>query len=259
MTNFEQWHDNAGWTILLVSLVIMIFIANEFGGKPRTDGGGPPPALRRVPTWMAASLAIGFLLTIFGTEYWYGIHDSKTTDSRHIEVQWPKGKTNFAPIEIPNRVRDVTMCTDGQSARWLEDDGTDWTVSLLKFGGGVKGTSQWAPMHTPDICFPSAGMPLVQTYPMARYNVVGGQMLFQCWEFKRYDGPVFVFYCRHNEANVDPTDAFLQDTFGMNRALQGQRNLGQQTVAFAISGCSDYAKALKAFQERMDKVVYLKK
>jgi len=259
MTNFEQWHDSAGWSILLLSLGLMIFVANELGGKVKSDGKGPPPALRKVPTWMAAALTAGFLITIVGSEYWYQIHDAKTPDSRHMEIRWPTTKPSFTAIEIPNRVRDITLCTDGQSGRWTEDDGTEWTLSLLKFGGGVKGTSQWAPMHTPDICFPSAGMPLRQTYPPAKYNIPGGQLVFQCWEFARSGSPVFVFYCRHNEGNPDLSEAFLQDTFGVNRALQGQRNLGQQTIEFAINGYGDYQKALKSFKERMPGFLSLKK
>ena len=259
MSNFEQWHDNAGWSILLVSLGIMIFVANEIGGKVKSDGSGPPPALRKVPTWMAASLTAGFLLSIVGTEAWYQIHDSKTPDSRHIEIRWPKAKLAFNLLDIPNRVRDITLCTDGQSGCWTENDGSEWTLSLLKFGGGVKGTSQWAPMHTPDICFPSAGMPLKETHPLNRMDVPGGQMVFSCWEFKTPRGPVFVFYCRHSEGNSDVTDAFLQDMFGINRAIQGQRNLGQQTVEFAISGYGDYQKAFKAFKEQLPLWVSLQK
>ena len=259
MTNFEQWHDNAGWSILLVSLGIMVFVANELGGKVKTDGSGPPPALRRVPTWMAAALTAGFLFTIAGSEAWYGMHDTATRDTRHVEIRWPKARPSFTPIDVPNRVRDITLCTDGQSGRWTEDDGTDWTLSLLKFGGGVKGTSQWAPMHTPDICFPSAGMPLKRTYPQTRYTIPGGQLTFQCWEFARPGSPVFVFYCRHNEGNPNMSDAFLQDMFGVNRALQGERNLGQQTIEFAINGYDDYEKALKVFKAKLPGFLSLKK
>ena len=259
MTNFEQWHDNAGWSILLVSLAVMIFVANEFGGKPKTECVGPPPALRKVPTWMAASLTAGFLLTIIGTEAWYRIHDASTPNARHVEVRWPKAKPTFTPIEIPNRVRDITLCTDGLSGRWTETDGSEWTLSILKFGGGVKGTSQWAPLHTPDICFPSAGMPLKATYPAKKVKVPGGQMTFNSWEFKTPTGPVFVFYCRHNEGNLDMSDAFLQDMFGASRAIQGQRNLGQQTVEFALSGYGDYEKALNAFLEAAPWFVSLQK
>ncbi len=259
MTNFEQWHDNAGWSILLVSLGIMIWVANEIGGKVKSDGSGPPPALRKIPTWMAASLTAGFLLTVVGTEAWYRIHDAKTPEARHVEIRWPKAKPTYTSIEIPNRVRDITLCTDGQSGRWSEGDGSEWTLSLLKFGGGVKGTSQWAPMHTPDICFPSAGMPLKATHPVTRLSVPGGQMVFNCWEFRTPRGPVFVFYCRHSEGSSEAADAFLQDMFGINRALQGQRNLGQQTVEFAVTGYGDYEKAFKAFKEQVPWCVVLSK
>ena len=259
MTDFEQWHDGAGWSILVVSLGIMIFVANEMGGKVKSDGKGPPQNLRKVPTWMAAGLTAWFLFTVAGSEWWYGIHDTKAVDERRVEIQWPKAKPSFAPVEIPNRVRDITLCSDAVGGRWKDDDGTEWTLSILSFGGGVKGTSQWAPMHTPDICFPSAGMPLQRSYPPFTVRVPGGDMTFQCWEFKHRSGPIFVFYCRHDQGNADTSAPFIQDMFGLNRALKGQRNIGQQTVEFAITGYHDYQQALFSLQGKMPDIVGLKK
>ncbi|MDD5348913.1 MAG: exosortase/archaeosortase family protein [Chthoniobacteraceae bacterium] len=259
MTDFEQWHDRAGWSILLLSLGIMIFVANELGGKVRSHGNGPPPSLRPMPLWMAATATVWFLATIVGSETWYRIHDTREADARRVEVLWPRRNPTFAPVEIPNRVRDITLCSNGQGGRWQEGDGTDWTVSMLQFGGGPKGTSQWAPMHTPDICFPASGMPLERTYPPAKLKLPGGDMVFQSWEFKRRNHPVFVFYCRHDEGRAEQGDAFLQDAFGVVRALQGQRNLGQQTIEFALAGYDTQENALKALRQRLPALLELRK
>lgn len=259
MTDFEAWHDRAGWSILLISLGIMIFIANEIGGRVRVDGSGPPPNLRKIPTWMGALLTFWFLAVAGGVEWWYRIHDTQARNARHVAIQWPTFNTTFTPIDVPDRVRDITLCSDARSGRWKEPDASEWTLSTLHFGGGVKGTSQWAPMHTPDICFPAAGMPLQRAHPTTRIAVRGGAFRFQCWEFRRKNAPLFVFYARHNEGGNDVTDAFLQDTFGVNRALQGQRNLGQQTVEFALTGYPDYESALQALKQKLPGLVELKK
>ncbi len=252
MTDFETWHDRAGWSILLISLVIMIFVANEFGGKPRVDGNGPPPNLRKVPTWIAGLLTCWFLATISGVEAWYSIHDTAAPQTRRVMIQWPEDHPGFAPIEIADRIRDVTLCSDGRGGQWRESDGAMWHLSALQFGGGPKGTSQWAPMHTPDICFPAAGMPLQKAHLPLRLEVQGGgRLMFQCWEFERKGAPVFVFYTRHDEGHTeDLDDAVLQDTFGVNRALHGQRNLGQQTIEFALSGYPNYESAVMAFKAK---------
>jgi len=259
MTDFEKWHDGAGWSILAISLGIMIFVANELGGKVKNDGSGPPPALRRVPTWMATSLTLWFVLIIAGSEAWYRVHDVPSPNARHLEVQWPTVKSDYTPIEIPDRVRDITLCSDGRSGRWKEDDGSEWTLSILEFGGGSKGTSQWAPLHTPDICFPAAGMPLRNTFPVTKLSIPGGDLRFQCWEFKRVGGSVIVFYSLYDEANQDVTSVFFQDLFGVTRAWNGQRNLGQQTIEFAISGYGSYEKALKSFEEKLPSLLKLQK
>ncbi|MEI8234914.1 MAG: exosortase/archaeosortase family protein [Verrucomicrobiota bacterium] len=259
MTDFEQWHDRAGWSILLLSLGIMIFVANELGGKVKTGGSGPPPSLRKLPTWMAAAATLWFLATLIGSEAWYRIHDTQPADTRRVEIHWPQANPTFTPVDIPDRVRDVTLCSDGQSGRWRESDGAEWTLSMLQFGGGPKGTSQWAPMHTPDICFPASGMPLTHTYLPVRLTLPSGDLLFECWEFKHRAQSIFVFYCRHNEGRSGTPDAFLQDAFGVTRALQGQRNLGQQTVEFALAGYDTQENALKALRQRLPFLLELKK
>ena len=259
MDNFEHWHDRAGWSILLVSLGIMIFVANELGGKVKSDGSGPHRDLLRIPPWMAAALTGWFLLIIGGTEAWYRFHDAQAQHIQHLEIYWPTNKMGYTPVEIPDRVRDITLCSDGKSARWREADDTEWSLSLLEFGGGPKGTSQWAPMHTPDICYPSAGMPLLRTHPVAKLKVPGGQMLFQCWEFKRRVGTVLVFYSLHDESNLGPSELFMPDLLGLSRALKGQRNLGQQTVEIAVTGFASYTKALEAIRQRFPSMVEITK
>ncbi|XHR30179.1 MAG: exosortase/archaeosortase family protein [Chthoniobacteraceae bacterium] len=261
MTDFEAWHDRAGWSILLLSLGIMVFVANELGGRPRVDGNGPPPNLRKVPTWIGALLTLWFATVIVGVEAWYGLHDTERPFATHAEIIWPETNPSFTPSDIPDRVRDVTLCSGGRTGKWKESDGTEWSLSTLEFGGGVKGTSQWAPMHTPDICFPAAGMPLEAAYLPARVGVKGGYLTFQTWEFRRRGGRVFVFYARHNEGRASDMDAgvFMQDTFGVNRALHGQRNLGQQTIEFTMAGFPDFESALAAFKKKAPGMVELQK
>lgn len=259
LTDFEQWHDNAGWSILLLSLGIMVFLANELGGKVKTDGNGPPPSLRPMPLWMAATATVWFLSIVIGSEAWYRSHDTREADARRVEICWPRSNPSFADVEIPDRVRDVTLCSDGKSGRWSESDGGEWTLSMLQFGGGSKGTTQWAPMHTPDICYPASGMPLERSYSPVKLKLLSGDMVFQCWEFKRRTRSIFVFYCRHSEGRNDASDAFLQDAFGVTRALQGQRNLGEQTVEFALAGYDTYDKALSALQHRLPSLLELLK
>ena len=259
MTDFERWHDSAGWSILMISLGLMIFVANELGGKVKIDGKGPPPSLRPIPTWIAAFACFWFALTIGGSEAWYRMHDAPARNTTQVEVQWPSSNPSYTPLEIPDRIRDITLCTSGQSGRWKEEDGSEWTLALLEFGGGHKGTSQWAPMHTPDICFPAAGMPLLRSHPPMNLRVAGGKMDFLCWEFKQRNSTIIVFFSIHDEANHDSSDPFVQDLFGVNRIVEGRRNLGQQSVEFAISGYENYEAALEVFKHRLPQIIKLQR
>lgn len=177
-----------------------------------------------------------------------------------IAVRWPSNNPTFANIEIPDRIRDITLCSDGRSGRWQEEDGSEWTLSLLEFGGGIRGISQWAPMHTPDICYPAAGMPLQKSYPPLRIKIPGGAVQLQSWEFRRRGGSVIVFYALHDgTSSTGLGNPYFQDLFGISRALEGQRNLGQQTLELAVIGYSSYEQALQALEERLGGIVALKK
>ena len=258
-TDFETWHDRAGWSILIISLVIMMIVAKKIGGDPPGDLNGPPRCLKALPNWIAGGFAIWFILVASGAESWFGLHDRLLPDRRHVVIRWPQEKLNFAPVEVPNRVRDITLCSDAQSGRWQESDNTEWSLSLLEFGGGAKGTSQWAPMHTPDICYPAAGMPLLRNCPTVKLKVNGGELIFRCWEFKRRTHSVYVFYSLNNESALDVTAPFVQDWLGWDRVIQGQRNLGQQTVEFSLIGYNSYESALQALKPRLPKMVSLQK
>ena len=258
-TDFETWHDRAGWSILIISLVIMMIVAKKIGGDPPGDLNGPPRCLKALPNWIAGGFAIWFILVASGAESWFGMHDRLLPDRRHVVIRWPQEKLNFAPVEVPNRVRDITLCSDAQSGRWQESDNTEWSLSLLEFGGGAKGTSQWAPMHTPDICYPAAGMPLLRNCPTVKLKVNGGELIFRCWEFKRRTHSVYVFYSLNNESALDVTAPFVQDWLGWDRVIQGQRNLGQQTVEFSLIGYNSYESALQALKPRLPKMVSLQK
>lgn len=257
-TDFEMWHDRAGWSILVISLIIMMAVARHIGDPP-SELKGPPRCLKPFPSFLSGGFAIWFLLVAAGAETWFAMHDNQIANRRHIAIRWPQEKPNFTPVEIPDRVRDITLCSNGRSGRWQETDNTDWNLSLLEFGGGPKGTSQWAPMHTPDICYPAAGMRLVRDLPPETLDVTGGKLIFRAWEFKRQTQSVYVFYSLNNESNLDVTAPFVQDMFGWDRVVQGQRNLGQQTVEFALSGYNSYQDALYALKIRLPKTVSLEK
>jgi|GEM_PF-456900 len=259
LTDFEQWHDRAGWSILLVSLAVLMFVAKEIAGSAKTDGSGPPRNLRNIPTGLVAALTAWFFLIVAGSEAWYGAHDYKASQASHVEINWPKAKPSYVSAPIPDRVRDITLCSDGASGKWQESDDTEWTVSILEFGGSGKGISQWAPMHTPDICFPAAGMPLLKSHPSVKLRVPGGELLFRCWEFRNKNNSIFVFYNLNDASSRDATAPFVQDWLGWSRVLEGRRNLGQQTVEFALTGYSDYAGALQSVKRWVPAYVSLKK
>lgn len=259
MTDFEEWHDGAGWTILIVSLGVMMFVANSVAGGPKTEGNGGPRNLRKLPNWLAGSLAAWFIVIVVGSESWFRVHDHHSTKANHVEIQWPSSLSSFVPVPIPDRVRDITLCSGGQSGRWKEGDDTEWTLSILEFGGEGKGISQWAPMHTPDICFPAAGMPLLKTFPPTKFRTSGRELKFHSWEFKRQGGSVFVFYCRNDKSNPDEKAPFFQDILGWSRVLEGRRNLGLQTVEFAVTGYNNYSSALRAVRNRFPDIVTIDK
>ena len=94
-------------------------------------------------------------------------------------------------------------------------------------------------------------------------NSIGGmQIPFHSYTFRVGEKTLYVFFCLYEErpgdAAIIPDPQFEQvDMY--QRALQGRRHIGQQSLEFALSGYESEERAQKAFKAQLGEVLQAKK
>jgi hypothetical protein len=72
--------------------------------------------------------------------------------------------------------------------------------------------------------------------------------------------PLFVFFTIWEEANLDAASRELgQDWSGwsrVQRAFARQRNLGQQSLEFVLSGLENYGEAVQMLKRRLPELIH---
>jgi hypothetical protein len=85
---------------------------------------------------------------------------------------------------------------------------------------------------------------------------------FQSYLFDRNGLPFFVFFTIWEEANLDAKPQVLsQDWSGwsrVQRACARQRNLGQQSLEFVLSGPDSYEEAVDLLKKRLGELIRCK-
>ena len=108
---------------------------------------------------------------------------------------------------------------------------------ILTWAAGRTST-QSARMHRPETCLKAGGAVLIRDMGCRQTPVTGGTLLFQQYLFQKNRKPLYVLFAFYEQqpADRDPA-AMLQDWSAwsrIQRALVGQRNLGQESVEIAM-------------------------
>ncbi len=242
----ERWHDPAGWGILAASFLCLLGVARGLG-KARVPQERHAAFAGSFPTWAGAGLAVWFALVVAGNEFWFRSQEGKTAGVEHLEIRWPRGQEQFQEAAISDRARDVTLCSEAAGATWIGGGGRRWVFTSLRWAPG-RTASQSARIHQPDVCLEASGAIPVMELPPVKIAADGGELAFHVWLFDYGGQPLYVFYSLWEEENRDQLDTALRQDWSawsrMQRALTGQRNLGQQSVEIAIQGCSSPEEAL---------------
>jgi hypothetical protein len=114
-------------------------------------------------------------------------------------------------------------------------------------------------MHHPDTCFQASGAVLDRELEPVTVSVGPAGLRFRSYLFYLGGQPLFVFFTIWEEANLDGKSRMLsQDWSGwsrVQRAFARQRNLGQQSLEFVLSGALNYEEAVSMFRARLPGLV----
>jgi exosortase len=247
IATMEEWHDPAGLLILLLSVPLLFLLAaRQEDHTGLTIQRGPALSWKPLPIWLAASLCIWFVGIVAGVESWYRAHEDYPLVFRPLKVRWPGDKADFRIDPLPDRTRDILLCSQAQNASWKEDDRTLWTLTSVEWS--PRETSpQFARVHRPEVCLQAVGLELVRKMPPQILPVSGGTLQFEPLEMRAGRVPIYVFFALHESGNRDDVREFDETPRSrLRRAIDGQRNCGQQMIEIRIAGLSSYEAALDA-------------
>jgi len=261
MGALDRYHDAAGFVVLILSLSTTLTIAFKLRSArtpppaPATTSGAPA-----LPLKLSVALLIWFFIAEISVESWYRLHEAKW-QGWTWSVQWPQKREDFHFLEIPKRSLRLLMCDESQAAKWKEPDGTEWSLYSIRWNPG-NAAAEAAKVHRPDVCLNAEGAIMERDMGVHLVSVNGMQIPFHSYAFRLGEKTLHVFFCLYEErpggAPAAPDPQFeAVDMF--QRALKGQRHIGQQSMELALSGYHSDTGAREAFKTRLGELMQVRK
>lgn len=260
MGTVDRYHDLAGLAVLSISLLTTLSAAYLLRSEAATATPTPaPPLPKLLPLRLCSTLLAWFLIQEVAVEAWYRWHEPKW-EGWSWSIQWPENTKDFRRFAIPERSRRLLLCDDSQAARWTETDGSDWSVYWIRWNPGNP-QAEVAKVHRPDVCLNSEGAIMDKGLGTHRVNVGGLELPFHCYTFRMGEKPLFVFYCLYEErphASGPISIPQFEDTDMFQRAWEGRRHIGQQSLEIAVTGAHSERSAQEAFTERLKQMMQIR-
>ena len=261
----SAWHEPTGLALLVTAFALLGLMASwtrgeslpEFRGnsKSRLSTSGhwwlPWPLVTAICLWMVA--------TFIFVHYWYR---SSEPGSLRLEIRWPENENAFQYLPIQDEAQHVLLCTEGRMATWVDSDGGGWTLFALRWAPGRTAT-QSARLHRPENCFTASGAVLKRELETTTVMIDAVPITFRSYLFERNGVPLVVFYTIWEEANPDRLSGrVLQDYSGLSRlqrVLAHERNLGQQSLEFVLTGRTGFEETQSRFKHALPQLLSWKR
>jgi exosortase len=247
----EVWHDAAGLVVMLIVLPSLMGLAHLM--KPKAPpavapSAGGPEVFLKMPRWIGISAIVWMVVVQLATELWYRNHEAGLIPNTRWSVAWPVQNPQFTKTSVPPNSLAILRCSNSDAASWQDEEGNRWSAFLLRWNPG-KNSTQLAKGHRPDICFPAAGVRLVEDFGPVTLDANGMEMPFRHQSFEHNAQILHVFYCLWSDHLSPGEKPLVEDGSQASRvlaALAGKRNLGQEVLEVMVQGpdSSDAAVAL---------------
>lgn len=262
MTAVDRYHDNAGLAVLLFSLSTTLWAAYLLRPKktPSASLPVPSPIALALPLNLSAALLLWFVVEEIAVEAWYRVREPKW-QGWSWSIQWPKQSKGFTILDIPQRSLRLLSCDEAHGAAWLEPaDSSDWSAYWIRWNPG-NSQAESAKVHRPDVCLNSEGA-IMDRDLGTRLSTVGGlQLPFHAYTFRVGETVLYVFYCLYEEmpGGKPPTANPQFEGIDMfQRAWEGRRNIGQQSLEIAVTGFSSEQSAREAFEAHLQQMLQVR-
>jgi len=255
----KNWHDPAGHTILMVCLVALWGLSLLLRGKDENS----PTAATSPQSFRIPRLVLGALLalTIFaeaGTQIWYRVHESRTTQLAPWTVTWPTQAANWKQVPVEESAQGLLRYNEGGGGDWTGADGHNWSMYFFKWLPG-RTAGLFIKNHRPDVCLPASGMKLRGGVQNKMLTVNGVPLPIRSYVFESGGRSLHVFYCYWDGTPPEPGMVDHENWTASGRLAavrKGKRDVGTQMLEIVAWGYDDAEKAEQAAREQLSKIVH---
>jgi exosortase len=269
-----EYHDEAGWTILLVCTALLWgagWLLNRWNfphaanKTAATDGlhpttSGTDDKIRRRLNRLGIILIAWLVAVETGVGLWYGIRESHLKPGPAWTVNFPEADPTYKNLPLTAAEHELLRFDQGQKGQWQETDGTVWQAYYFNWlPGRVAG--YLAKRHTPDICITATGLKMVSGPELMVLNVNNVELPMRHYVFASSSGLLQVYQC-HWEAGMgkDTYTAEESSRFNLIRGIwAGRGNHGQKVLEIMIMGYDDPGVARQALMRQLVKLIKVEK
>ena len=254
----KNWHDPAGYTILIVCLFALWGLS--FLLQPKEEpGAGPARALAayRIPRWILGAGLTSIIIAEACTQIWYRLHEPAAAHLQPWKIAWPSQARNWRTVPIAENAQELLRYNEGGGGAWTGEDGHQWNIFFFRWLPG-RTAGLFVRNHRPDICLPASGM--VQRGSMQSKTLMINEVVLpiRFYVFESNGHTLHVFYCYWDGTVVQPGTADHENWTPRGRleaVLKGKRDVGTQMLEIIGWGYDDDQKAEQAAIEQLSRIV----
>ncbi len=283
MDAISQWHDPAGFVILIATMAILWTLCALAAKFPALVSATPtsdlrPPTsdlsvsslvtrhsfasgyLRFAPVLVTIAVIAASLLTAISTEAWFRYQEShKLVKLPEWSVTPADAASSLTDNPMPDYVTNLLGQDIGFDRGWTDDRGRQWHLIYLQWlPGNMK--AEGGP-HAPDACQTAHGRVITEKSEERRTEVHGIPIPYHLYTISAGGKPFHLMYVLNGETFAGERVggiALFEETHRFDRirrALAGQRRTGNRSMQLALVGESDAATAEQAMLQILPQLI----
>lgn len=253
-----QWHDPAGFAILLITLGFLwvccrILLRHPSAWRPeaaRSPLGNLGGAARGV-TPVAAGVILFLVLLIGSVEAWYRHRETAIVRAPGWTVPSAESGSALRDESLPENVQRQLQYDKGFQRNWTGEGGRRFHLIYLRWEPSRKAAAGTTP-HLPEICQAVLGRKVVSKSEEYVTDVHGIPIRYHIYEIEAGARKIHLLYVpnddragdqllpRYDILNVSGMDQRWQR---LRFALEGRRNTGQRSLQLALISEEDAVSA----------------
>lgn len=257
----EQWHDTAGWAVLVSCLVglwgVCLWLEDRSAPVPQST---PARCGSPFPLAVFVALVAWCAFVEGGSELWYRARAKTVPVASPWAIEWPASES-FEEIPIPKAAEDLLHYNEGRAVAWQDDAGHKWNLFFFKWLPGQTAALS-VKIHRPEICLPASGF-LPEGDVRSRLLRVNDVTLpTRAYRFRDGAVALHVFYCYWDGTVFRDTQEMIEEDWSirgrLKRVWSGRRDRGAQTLEVAVWGADDDASADSDLQRQLARFIKAK-